>query len=152
MAKKTYEGQVSLKTNLIQQNCYVRICAPCVDLNTQQSEKFYESMEEITEGDCLRHVKSTVPYEITSDYVNSFADSADFRNDPMNAIVNSVPRQGLGDVREFQKINEMDDTQAALLYKQLQERFSKAQNDAVKAQNEAAKAQTQINNSNSEVD
>lgn len=118
---------VPLQTNLIRQNCFILDVSPAVDLKSSSSEKFYESINEITVDHALKHDIVSVPYEITSDYVNSFADSADFRRDPVSAILNAPKRQGLGDIRDFQKVSEMDDTQAMQLFSQLKEKFAQSQ-------------------------
>lgn len=116
-----------LKTGLVRTNVYIHEVAPLVDKKSIYHDKYYLSMEEkIGEDNALRHVVSEIPYEITPDYVNSFTDSADYRRDPVAAVINSTPRQNLGDVTEFQKINELDDSQAAALFAQLKERFAKA--------------------------
>lgn len=126
---------IPIKTNIIKQNCYIRECSPALDLKTDsKKEQFYQSMEEHIEKDCLRHILVDVPYEITPDYVNSFAQSADYRNDPIGAIVNApVGRQNLGDITEYQKVSQMDDTQARDLFNQLKKRFSKSAADKAAA-------------------
>lgn len=119
-----------LKTNLISQNCFVRDITPIVDLKTDYPEQFYESMEEIidTDNPSLSHIRKIYPYEITPEYVNSFADGADFRKDPVSAIVNAPKnRQNLSDIRDFQRVVEMDDTSARNLFEELKQRFQKTE-------------------------
>lgn len=141
--------QLPLNTNLLEQNCYIRDIVLRIDKQSSTSELFYDSINEVTDGMSLRHEVVQVPYEITPQYVNSFVDSADYRNNPVAAIVNAPHRTNLGDIREYQQINEMDDTQASKLYAQLKERFSKAQ---AQAQAQAqTQAQTQSEISDSEV-
>lgn len=45
-------------------------------------------------------------YPINSDSVSSYADGADYRNDPAQAVANAPARVNLGDVREAQKFLE----------------------------------------------
>lgn len=128
-----------LVTGLLHQNCFIRDCAPLVDLHTSCEQQYYETMDEVTdaESNTLRHEKHIVPYEITPEYVQGFAESADYRRDPVAAIVNAPKRQGLGDIRDFQAVASMDDEQAQALYAQLQERFSAAQKEVLKEVKEA---------------
>lgn len=121
---------VPLQTNLISQNCFIRDIAPVVDLKTDYPEEFYESMEEVVDTDnpSLSHVRKVYPYEITPEYVNSFAESSDFRKDPVSAIVNAPQgRQNLSDIRDYQKVSDMDDTSARNLFEELKQRFQKTE-------------------------
>lgn len=42
-------------------------------------------------------------YPITSESVTSYADGADYRNDPAQAVANAPARVNLGDITEAQK-------------------------------------------------
>lgn len=115
--------------NLLRQNCYLLDGEPARDLKSRTEQKFYETIDETTdlENTSLVHSKTVVPYEITPEYVDSFRESADYHRDPAGAVLNASKRQGLGDIRDFQKVADMDDTQAQALYAQLQARFAAAQ-------------------------
>lgn len=112
-------------SNLLQQNCYIRDITRLVDLKTDNSvDKTYYSLDEIVDSDGVKIVKNPVPYHITPDFVASFADSADYRRDPANAIANGVKSKNLGDCVDFQKLMNMDSASLASLYSQLQAKFN----------------------------
>lgn len=135
-------------TGLLRQNCYIRDCTPLVDLKQPaESESYYETIEEVvdTSGNSMIHERRVIPYEITPEYVDSFRESSDYHTDPIGAVVSAPKRQNLGDVRDFQSVSDMDDTQAQALFKQLQERFLKAQAEKVQAEKaQAEKAQADV--------
>lgn len=111
-------------TNLLRQNCYVRDAVRCDDLKTVCSESSYESLDEVVSSDGLKIRYSSVPYHITPEYVNSFADSSDYRKDPANAIATAPKRVNLGDITPFNDVASMDTALAMSLYDQLKNKFS----------------------------
>lgn len=118
---------VPIKSNLLQQNCFLRDCSPALDISGKNSLSdgvSYESVDLVTESDGIRVRKTLVPYPITPDYVDSFVDSSDYRKDPAAAVLNSVKKPNLGDITSFQDVSSMDTASAQALYKQLQARFS----------------------------
>ncbi|AXF52085.1 MAG: hypothetical protein [Microviridae sp.] len=121
---------------LLRQNCYVldRAEERKKEREKKNEQLFYETMDEVTRENALVHETRLVPYEITPEFIDSQLASADYRRDPVSAILNAPKRQGLGDIRDFQKVAEMDDTQARDLYAQLQERFATAMKSNEKVQ------------------
>lgn len=116
-----------VQSNLLQQNCYVRDVTRAVDLKSPApAESSYLSLDEVVEDTGVKIIKTPVPYPITPDYVASFADSADYRRDPAGAIANGVAKPNLKDCTDFQSIMAMDSSAQLALYKQLQDKFSKA--------------------------
>lgn len=115
-----------LNTNLLKQNCFLR---ECVDIPFRAAEKItkYESIDEVTtdKGVELRYTEHDYP--ITPEYVNSFAESADYRRDPISAIANGGSRKNLGDITDMQNVSAMDTEQARNLYEQLKQKFGKAE-------------------------
>lgn len=111
-----------LKTNLIKQNCFVRECVNIPYEETQKTEK-YLSVDEITTDKGIELKYTEHDYPITPEYVNSFADSSDYRRDPMGAIANGSKRPNLGDITEMQEVASMDMESARSLYEQLKAKF-----------------------------
>ncbi|WGL31145.1 hypothetical protein [Dipodfec virus UOA04_Rod_751] len=103
-------GSVSkkLKTNLIQQNVYVRDAGSKYDIecsNYNSGCKKYISYDEVV-GDNGIEIKKTLQNDpITPEYVDSFIEGSDYRLDPQRAILNSVKGVNLGDVREVQSVS-----------------------------------------------
>lgn len=119
MKSKKSLGSSRVQSNLLQQNCYVRDCSLKSDLSTPVVNKSYESLSTIPCEDGFREDFVTVPYEITPQYVNSFLASSDYKRDPVNSVVSSVPRVNLGDVRDIQKASSMDMSEARALFDKL---------------------------------
>lgn len=112
-------------TNVLRQNCFVREVVRSDSVISQPDK--YLALDEVvrpdgTGSDLNYHVED---YPITPEYVNSFADSADYHNDPLAAISNSKPRQNLCDLTTFQRVMDMDCEQARGLYAQLSKIFGK---------------------------
>ncbi|QXN75166.1 hypothetical protein [Microvirus mar34] len=127
-----------LHTNIIQQNCYIRDFAPGYD-SIHEPLSTFESIDEVTTPHGIELHVSTHDYPITPEYVDSFAQSADYRTDVAGSIARSVPGKNLGDITEIQNVSSMDMEHARALYSQLSERFANASQNA------------QIPNSKSEV-
>lgn len=115
-----------IPSNLLQHNCYLRDVVPVFDKKTEYGDQIYLNVEEVTSIDSLslKHDVTVQPYEITPQYVNSFVESADYRRDPFQAVLSAPKRKGLGDIRDLQKVNAMDDTQASTLFNQVKSRLS----------------------------
>ncbi|WGL30981.1 hypothetical protein [Dipodfec virus UOA04_Rod_618] len=115
-----------LKTGLLQQNVYIRDAIVNKNALVRQSDKYLSIDEELSADGVL--LKETVnDYPITPAYVNSFLPDSDYRNDPQSAIANSKPRQNLGDLTEFQAVNNMSMSEAAQLLQRLQEKLATAE-------------------------
>ncbi|UPW41198.1 hypothetical protein [Sigmofec virus UA08Rod_5092] len=116
-------------SQLLKQNCFLRDVARLIDVDTV-GILTYESLDEVTTEDGIVLKRSVEDYPITPDYVNSFADTADYHNDPQGAILRAPKRVNLGDVTELQRVSGMDSEQMRALAKQIQERFGQAQAQA----------------------
>lgn len=114
-------------TNLIQQNCFIRDLCICHSVASDPLAT-YTDVEEVlrSDGTGVDLVYSENQYPITPDYVNSFAESADYRNDPAGAVRNAISRKNLGDIRTIQDLNSMDTYSQLELYQQLKAKFSGA--------------------------
>lgn len=100
------------------QNCYVcDTASPTFDSRHIKPETKFPSLdrkhlpngftEEVVEKD----------YPINSDSVTSYADGADYRNDPLQAIVNAPKRVNLGDVTEVQRFIQEDPQNSARVFR-----------------------------------
>lgn len=112
-----------VRSNLLQQNCYVREATRSLGEHLDVPET-YMSLDEVSTPSGVRQELREYPYHITPAYVDSFVESADYRRDPLGAIAQSKPRRNLGDIRDLQKVASMDMEQARELYSQLSALFS----------------------------
>lgn len=120
--KESY-GSSRVQSNLLQQNCFVRDVTKKDDVKGDSIDSFLSLNEVVTDKGV--ELKTTVePYHITPQYVSSFADSSDYRKDPISAINNGVKRTNLGDITDIQRVSAMDASSARALYEQLKARFS----------------------------
>lgn len=125
MSKKSQQLELRpLKTNLLQQNCYVRDVTVNSSSNGVSVDSF-ESVDEVVTEKGVELVYSTNDYPITPQSVNSYVDSVDYRRDPVAAVANGHQRQNLGDITDVQKIAAMDMESARALYAQLSEKLGK---------------------------
>lgn len=113
-----------IKTNLLQQNCFVRDCTFGRDLKSSSALSTYLSVDEHTDSTGLRINYNEYPYPITPQYVNSFVDSSDYHRDPTNAVANGVKRVNLNDVSSIQSLSKLDSSAQRALYEQLRSKFS----------------------------
>lgn len=117
-----------VRSNLLQQDCYVRDCSLKSDvIGVRSSSEYLTLNEKVTQTGLTQEVVS-VPYPITPQSVNSYVESCDYRRDPLGAIMRGGSRVNLGDVTALQDVSSMDAGQARDLYVQLQARFAQSQN------------------------
>lgn len=97
-----------VQTNLLEQNVYVRDMLPPFDEKKDYLIDSYIGLDTVVGDMCEKDVLSGNPYPITPDSVNSYADSTDYRTDPLAAMNSSAPGKNIGDVAMYQKILSMD--------------------------------------------
>lgn len=88
----------------IRQNCY-RFCGGRVSdvtLSPNKTQKKYTILERKTLPNGYVDEMVERDYPINSESVTSYADSADYRNDPAQAVANAPKRVNLGDLTEAQ--------------------------------------------------
>lgn len=90
-----------VKCNLLQAEVYVRFPVRVCEDKTEVTKYVELQKNPIKNGVIEEFVE--VDYPITPEYVNSFADSADYRKNP-DVIAQAHPKQNLGDVTEVQRI------------------------------------------------
>lgn len=119
-------NQKQVKVNTVRQNCYVRDIRPVEDDTVKQSLcKKYSVLEkqQLPNGYIEEVIEKDYP--ITPESVKSYADSADYRNDPMQAIANAPKRVNLGDVTEVQKFIESDPQEAVRVFRDVAKQLEK---------------------------
>lgn len=121
-------GSSRVQSNLLEQNCFVRDVTRKSDLCSSSSPSSFLSIDEVVTKNGVSLVEKEYPYPITPQYVNSFVESSDYHNDPLNAISQSHKGSNLGDIRDIQTVSNMDSESARVLYNQLKERFSQVDN------------------------
>lgn len=118
-----------IQSNLLQQNCFVRdvlraddLKSP--DLDSEENFSSFETLDEVSVPDGIKLQRSIEVYPITPQYVNSFVDSSDYRNDPVSAVNSSLKRVNLGDISSLQKFLSLDESSQRRLYSELSKRFA----------------------------
>ena len=117
-----------VKSNLLLSNCFLRDVIPPKDIRRgNKVHEYCELVREVKPEGIIETMK-VVPYPHTVDSVKSYAEAADYRNDPASALYQASknPRKNLGDIRETQNVLKLDSEQAQALLKTLQEAFAKA--------------------------
>lgn len=115
--------------SLIQQNCFIRDVTRISDNSASaavSAKRTYLSLDEVTDIDGVKLRMTENDYPITPEYVDSFSESADYRNDVVGAVANAPKRTNLGDITGFQDVASMDMESARALYKQLTDKFAKS--------------------------
>lgn len=116
-----------VESNLLKQRVLVTDVLPVFDCQTKYTEGFYETLDTVSgvddRGAYSRDIVRRVPYEITPESVKSYADSVDYHVDPARAVANGSAGRNLGDVRDFQRILQMDDSAARSVYLDLKAKF-----------------------------
>lgn len=121
-----------VNSHLLQQNCFIRDCVSSCSSEPLEKCSSYLSIDEVSTPKGVELRETVNPYPITPQYVNSFADSSDYRRDPVSAINNASKRINLGDITQIQDVASMDSSQARSLYEQLSKRFAAAASDKSK--------------------
>lgn len=122
-----------VRSNLIQQDCYVLDFVKPVDVDMKPISEKYFSLEEKLTKNGVEFVQSEYDYPITPEYVNSFLASSDYRRDPLNAVAQSQLNKqvNLGDVSSVQNVLEMDTETLKSAYLDLVSRVQTVENNVV---------------------
>lgn len=114
MATKKYtQGKIGdlqrTPLNLIQAECYSRHphVLTGLDKPNESPQKYYE-LRTIETSDGFVEKLVEVDYPITREYVNSFAESADYHSDIAAAMAAPAPGPNLGDLTSIQDLLAMD--------------------------------------------
>lgn len=115
------------------QRIYTRDCVPA-----QQAHIPQQKMEVVTErvelptGFYEQLVEREYP--VNSESVSSYADTADYRNDPLGAIAQAPKRVNLGDITGLQDFVNGDPQRAVSVYKNVLAQVSKYLDTVAKQQ------------------
>lgn len=126
--------------NLMQAEIYARnsmLCKSCANY----AKKQYVELQTRTTANGIVQERVHVDYPITPEYVKSFAQSADYHNDPAAAMAMPPRGKNLGDITGLQEVLSKDMESARALYGQLKQVFETAQTAQTQQQ-----AQTEVNN------
>lgn len=70
--------------------------------------EIYTYVKETALSNGVIHELVSELYPFTQEFIDSFAESSDYRVDPLRAVANSVSRSNLGDVRSAQELASLD--------------------------------------------
>lgn len=98
---------VRLHTNMLAQNVYVRDCVRAVDLGLPPCIQYPELERKDTDFGFEERVVIR-DYPITPESVSSFAETADYKNNLVEALNAPSRGKGLGDIRDIQDLQNMD--------------------------------------------
>lgn len=116
-----------VKSNLLLQDCFLRDVRTAHDLNTDaHKKKIYHELQRKTVDNGVVEELVEVDYPITPESVKSYSVSCDYRNDPAGAILRGSKGKNLGDVRDTQRVLNLDSPAAQSLYQHLKEVFEKS--------------------------
>lgn len=124
--KMKEKKQVSI--NGIRQNCYVLDTRTALqDSVSIKPETHYPSLERKQLPNGFVEGVEVKDYPINSKSVTSYADGADYRNDPMQAVANAPKRVNLGDVSQVQEFLESDPQSAVRVFRDVLARLEQYQ-------------------------
>ena len=121
-----------VKSNLLLTDCFLRDTLPPKDIHRgNKTHEYYELVREVKPQGIIETMRP-MPYPHTVESVKSYADAADYRNDPASAIYQAsrTSKQNLGDIRETQGLLKLDSQAARALYEELSKVFAKAKEDS----------------------
>lgn len=124
-------NSIKVKTNLLQQNCFVRDIRGVFDEQNSYAQDVYKSLDVKQTDNGIVEEVNDYPYFINPEYVQSFVSSTDYKRDPQQAIVSGVQRQNLGDISSLQDISKLDTAAQRALYSQLRAKFGNANQSKV---------------------
>lgn len=125
--KDSKQESIRIPCNLLQQNCFLRDCCPdVVNVQSSSCQKTYISLDEVVSDNGVELKETVQDYPYTPEYVNSFVDSADYHNDPIQAIASAQTsyRSNLGDITDLQNVSSLDLAGVKSIYEQLKKVFS----------------------------
>lgn len=96
-----------LECNLIKQNVYVRDFVAPYDVPVELVSQYPELKREDTQFGFEEKVVVS-DYPITPETVNSYAETADYRNNLQEALNSPSRGKGLGDIRDLQDLQNLD--------------------------------------------
>ena len=102
---------------------YLRDVLPAYDTDCPVSKKYFELHTE-TVSNGIKQELVEVDYPITQESVNSYADSSDYRNNPVQAVLNGQKKVNLGDITSVQDFINNNPSEALSIYKEVSQKLS----------------------------
>lgn len=132
--------------NGIRQNCYVLgTRTASAGTISSEPEKKYKTIERVNLPNGFYDTVVEKDYPINSESVTSYADGADYRNDPLQAIANAPKRVNLGDVTQLQEFVQNDPQKAVRVFRDVLTRLEAFQNQPVPAPSDASEPDVKVN-------
>ena len=131
-----------IRSNLLLSNCFLQDTVLPKDIHRgNKDHKYFELVREVKPQGIIETMRE-MPYPHTVESVKSYAEAADYRNDPASAIYQASrnPRKNLGDLRETQSILGLDSQAAQALYESLKQVFEKAKQEPKQESVESAQS------------
>lgn len=109
-----------VKVQGLLQNCFRRSSTPAPTIvKKDDTIKKYESLERKNLPNGFTEQVEIKDYPINSKSVTSYADGADYRNDPAQAVENAKKRVNLGDITNAQQFLEDNPYETARAYRNI---------------------------------
>lgn len=132
--------------NGIRQNCYVLgTRTASAGTISSEPEKKYKTIERVNLANGYYDTVVEKDYPINSESVTSYADGADYRNDPLQAIANAPKRVNLGDVTQLQDFVQTDPQKAVRVFRDVLSRLETLEKQSVPAQSVESKPDVKMN-------
>lgn len=118
-----------LKTNLLQQDVYLRDNYPIFDNPAPSSDAEYLDAQYVPNDGNLEYVVKREKYPITSEYVDSFCDDSAILAQKQSLVadpssLNNI-KPGLGDIGSLQELLNMDTVEASTALESLRQKYAK---------------------------
>lgn len=136
-----------VKMNLIEQNVFVRVETPKLDLKDDCLIESYVSQDEVVENNSVVVKRTVQDYPITPDSVNSYADGTNYRLDVNSAVSRSAPGKNIGDVAALQDFLSKSPEEISSIFSELKSKIL-ADREARRVASENAKQVLNVEDSN----
>lgn len=132
--------------NSIRQNCYVLgTRTASAGTISSEPEKKYQTIERVNLPNGYYDTVVEKDYPINSESVTSYADGADYRNDPLQAIANAPKRVNLGDLTQLQEFVQSDPQNAVRVFRDVLSRLEAVQKQSAPAPSAESKSDVKLN-------
>lgn len=132
--------------NGTRQNCFVLgTRTASAGTISSEPEKKYKTIDRVNLPNGYYDTVVEKDYPINSDSVTSYADGADYRNDPLQAIANAPKRVNLGDVTQLQDFVQNDPQNAVRVFRDVLSRLESVQKQSVPAPSAESKTDAKLN-------
>lgn len=119
-----------LATNLLKQNCYVsETCSLCDSLIEKPGERTYVDIEERVVDDGVKLLKTYRTNPVCPEYVNSFADSCNYKVDPLASVLSGSAQWATKEDPILAALRGKSDTEIRAYFENLFNRLPKCQNN-----------------------